>query len=525
MLTNNKLIKMGIPTYFSHIVKKHRKIIKNISEIKTIDNLYLDSNSIIYDAVHALDNKETQKSEIETSIIIAVCNKIDYYIATVKPQKKVFIAFDGVAPFAKIKQQQKRRYLNWFSQQIMNEEPAWNTAYITPGTPFMQSLSAKLLLYFGKNKDTSYKNIEIIVSTSNDAGEGEHKIYEYIRENADYHRNTTTLIYGLDADLIMLTLTHLHISNKIFLYRETPHFIQTIDKTLDPNQSYLIDIPLFAERIVKELSVKELSVKELSVKELHENKLHENKLHENKLHDYIFMCFLLGNDFLPHFPALNIRTNGIEKLINAYLHVFDNKGGLINNDKKIVWKNVRKLIDYLAQHELDYIHAEYKTRDKQEKNQLLKPENELLMLPLKDRAVEHFINPFDVGWEKRYYNALFDIEHVLPERHKEISLNYLEGLEWTFAYYTTGCLDWRWTYKYSYPPLLIDLKKYVPHFEVNLLTKCEKNPITTLQQLNYVLPEEVKKEFMLPTEIIKSEHREKKIKWAFCKYFWETTTF
>jgi 5'-3' exonuclease len=210
------------------------------------------------------------------------------------------------------------------------------------------------------------------------------------------------------------------------------------------------------------------------------------------------------------------------------LHLFSTeKIALINNDKNIIWKNVRKLIEPLAKHELDYMQAEHKCRDKQEKNTQTNQtkekkdlENEILTLPLKDRAVEYFINPFDIGWETRYYNALFDIEHVLPEREKEIANNYLEGLEWTFAYYTTGCLDWRWTYKYSYPPLLKDLKKYVPHFEVNFIKKCKKNPISTLQQLNYVLPEDMKKDFMKPSEIIKSD-REKKIKWAFCKYLWE----
>ena len=44
---------MGIPSYFSFIVRNYPRIIKNIDSFdkKNIENLFLDSNSIIYDAV------------------------------------------------------------------------------------------------------------------------------------------------------------------------------------------------------------------------------------------------------------------------------------------------------------------------------------------------------------------------------------------------------------------------------------------------------------------------------------------
>ena len=71
---------MGIPSYFSHIVKKHRTIIKkfNLQNKEKISNLYLDSNSIIYDVVHELP-KETNYAHIEDIIIKSVCDKIIYY--------------------------------------------------------------------------------------------------------------------------------------------------------------------------------------------------------------------------------------------------------------------------------------------------------------------------------------------------------------------------------------------------------------------------------------------------------------
>ena len=47
---------MGIPSYFVHIVKTYPNIIKQfIPNQIEIHNLYIDSNSIIYDAIQNVD--------------------------------------------------------------------------------------------------------------------------------------------------------------------------------------------------------------------------------------------------------------------------------------------------------------------------------------------------------------------------------------------------------------------------------------------------------------------------------------
>jgi 5'-3' exonuclease len=150
--------------------------------------------------------------------------------------------------------------------------------------------------------------------------------------------------------------------------------------------------------------------------------------------------------------------------------------------------------------------------------------DELLLLPMKDRSVEHFINPYEEGWRERYYSALFDIK-INDERCKEICINYLEGLEWTMNYYTSGCIDWRWTYKYHYPPLLSDLIKYIPYFDTTLVSVKAKNPVTPIEQLCYVLPKS--SHYLLPQKVhaqIKPEWYSTncRFQWAFCKYFWES---
>ena len=98
---------MGIPAYFSHIVKQHKDIIKKFNkDFGVVDNLLMDCNSIVYDCIRSIDSK----NNFENILIKSVCMKIEDYIKDIKPTNTVYIAFDGVAPVAKLEQQRTRRY-------------------------------------------------------------------------------------------------------------------------------------------------------------------------------------------------------------------------------------------------------------------------------------------------------------------------------------------------------------------------------------------------------------------------------
>ena len=124
----------------------------------------------------------------------------------------------------------------------------------------------------------------------------------------------------------------------------------------------------------------------------------------------------MGNDFLPHFPAMNIRTNGIDIMLEAYKHI--NKSSNINltNGKKIYWKNenVYKLVKFLAENEYINLINEYKIRAKWEKRSFSSKteedkKNRYLCIPIKNRTLEKYIDPYTSMYlMKRYYEMLFN---------------------------------------------------------------------------------------------------------------------
>jgi 5'-3' exonuclease len=527
---------MGIPSYFSYIVKNYPKIIKRFeTNVKSIDNLYLDSNSIIYDAYYNM-RQETITEAVSQHIINQVILKIEEYISIIQPSKTVIIAFDGVAPVAKLEQQRNRRYKSWYQNEIRKNifskkvPDVWNTASITPGTKFMSELNKRVAFHFSNKPQVSELNI--IVTGSDKCGEGEHKIYEYIRNNKEKHLTETTIVYGLDADLIMLSINHLSICPNLYLFRETPHFIQSIDNSLDPNEYYLIDIPMFSSSVVSYMNTQETNNSE---KTNNNEKSINNQIQTmNKLYDYIFMCFMLGNDFMPHFPAINIRTGGIDKLLNAYrATIHPNQSILTENGTKINWNMFANLVKFLAKLEEEYIIVEHKQRSSREKRGMpeTSPEEKFAKfekIPLYDRELETYINPFKPCWQTRYYKALFNLRNdISDDQIKDICINYLQGIEWTMKYYTTGCPDWRWKYKYNYPPLLCDLIKYIPVFDTEFVSNKEPSPVSELVQLCYVLPKSslnLLPDYLYYTLI--QEHgswykSDCDFIWAYCMYFWE----
>jgi hypothetical protein len=303
---------MGVPGFFAWILKNYKKsnMITNVSknnDLKdNVSNIFLDLNCLIHPQCFAIlfENKELKNIDrLETKMINQVIKYLDEIINLVNPSELIYIAIDGVAPMAKIKHQRTRRFKSVKDNETKNnirkkhnipEENLWSNACITPGTIFMEKLTKSIINYINHNKQNNNKKRKVIFSTSNTPAEGEHKILQYIRNN---NITGNSVIYGLDADLLFLSLsTH---NENIYLIRESQELGKEAETSTDATAKFnYVSIDILRTCILQEMVFRIADEGD----EKMENKIIDNSI--NFINDFIFICFLLGNDFVPNIVSV-----------------------------------------------------------------------------------------------------------------------------------------------------------------------------------------------------------------------------
>lgn len=79
-----------------------------------------------------------------------------------------------------------------------------------------------------------------------------------------------------------------------------------------------IDKGSFSDFVIKFIFVQINIVREFIEDFMKNSKIPFGKNLENIIDDFVLMCFIVGNDFLPNIPGFNIRNAGIDILLSFY---------------------------------------------------------------------------------------------------------------------------------------------------------------------------------------------------------------
>jgi len=550
---------MGVPGLFSHLRRYNRRN-NPTSTIKSIlprvgkepVHLYLDFNGAIYQVI---------RPEIQTNeaLIIHVLSYLDSLVEIFKYKQpitqfilnefsgieeeviitdddgniiyedgpgiqmieRLYIAIDGTPPRAKMEQQRCRRFhsiCHNYRMDTINKEygdaldtntTTTNTNtntnptnkidknMITPGTVFMQELRTAMANHL--NTSPNMQEIhEIIFSDWSNPGEGEHKIMDYIRENPPHEPIMNddgdllmpkTVIYGLDGDLIMLAMSS-QIRN-VYLVREAYEYKQYSFE--HRGYPYLfMDVDCLKSALLAE------SVDKISTALVND----DDK--SRFIDDYILTSMLLGNDFMPKIPWLNLRNNGPQIIHNAYLEVFNSQiygdyRFLYNRDTgQINMEMFASIMAILMRRENNLAIKCMDTRlawKPRISPEMTEHERQVYMmehLPMQHLDIEAPINPRQPKWRNRFYNICHGFNSN-PSNINAVCDAYLKTLIWNMHYYTLdGCPSWSWYYPYDYCPTIADF-----YYHIQNMTNGHKHikfdagqPISPQVLLLMVLPEQ-----------------------------------
>jgi 5'-3' exoribonuclease 1 len=454
---------------------------------KYVSSFSLDANGIIHQCaqlVYAYGEHDdprrrslVEKADpriLEVEFYNAISVKLQEIITQVRPQETLVIAIDGVAPQGKISQQRQRRFR---SAMESDGKMVFDSNAITPGTDFMIRLDNYIQRWIISYQATL--PAKIIYSSHMVPGEGEHKILDLMR-SGDIKGDGAHVLYGMDADLIMLSL--ISPLSQISLMRE--------------DISDVIDIESLKVALLEELKT------------------------PTAVNDFVVMIFTIGNDFLPHMPSLENLDEAIITLMDVYKKT--KKSLTSGND--LDWEGINEYLTNLAKEEPRLLRAEsardvkYPSRmliAASKRNEKISEGDATLMGKRITFEIVFDYNTFRGAW---YQNALVPrsqdfslVKYLAPEYNFGVTMEkvvdmcrqYLTGLAWVYNYYSKGtsAINSEYVYRYHHTPLLSDLALVLSQIKnvSGYMSHPNQIVLNPIHQLLSVLP--LKSKNLLPREV------------------------
>ena len=455
------------------------------------------------------------------------------------------------------------------------EADAFDSNCITPGTDFMLKLGLAMRKWieYKQKTDPVWKNgCDVVVSGPDVPGEGEHKVscqffiftvqvtmmgctsnneafctciisfnllfntHEYIKKVMDYIRETkelynpddpsashphwspglTHVLYGLDADLIMLGLAT-HEPNFLLLREKMSVVMAGRGRHKHRKKKDMLDYTRDDFELLEISALREMF--QIQFRKFSDGRLGVEYDVRRVIDDFIFMCMFVGNDFLPHVPHLEIDNGALSLMLNNYIDLLPEWGGYLTDKGAIHPARLEQYFYHLAVFEEEHFRRRaYEenepgwglgTENEQEEDdvyggwygdtptpELAKEANEKMVVEtnifedndeedagdsaepqspelkaldqtIKSKAEKQFkkLHPRDASRSYRefYYESKLVISPLATRRaeaqrdRRAIARDFLEGLHWNMNYYHNGCCSWDWYFPHLYGPLSTDM--------------------------------------------------------------------
>ncbi len=421
---------MGIPSFYRHLCRKYPRLIARGSGPRP-SWFCLDFNCAMYHVLRRFSAENpfaaaSSPRAWEDKFCAAIADYLDELIGLAKPTEGVYVSCDGVVCAAKRKQQRLRRFKGpWMAAQEAALRPAvetpatnsWDQNALTPGSDFMARLNACLTAAAPRLQ--SRHGVSVAVSTTHEPGEGEHKLLRRMREV----RPTSCTIYGLDADLILLSL---------LLRADTG-----------------ADIRLLREAQEFESNGAHDEWRTLTVTGLADVMLPRGPAY---VRDFVAAMSLLGNDFLPRSLTKTVRDQGIPLLIATLQRAVWSHGTWLVNDAAHIHREALLSImrEWAGTEETDmYVAAaDARRRSRVGGGDALQAWSSL---PAQWATLTRILHADGT-------RLIADWRRVVREDWRAGDAHeYLQGIAWVWDYYQGRTVDQGWYYAAHLPPLWSDI--------------------------------------------------------------------